>query len=308
MMPDINRVCVTGGAGFIGSHLVRQLLKQRKQVVVIDNLSVGVRDNIPHQAEFIEGDIRDKAVADVAAGCDALIHLAARVAIRSSFDFIVEDTSANVVGTASLLHAISTRPTRVKQFLLASSMAVYAEGEAHRGVSETHPIAPLSPYGVSKFAAEMLVQQACRKAGIDAGILRLFNTYGKGQALSPYVGVVTIFANAMKEGRTPSIFGDGNQCRDFVHAEDVAQAFIKALNVTNNGNIYNIGSGHGHTVNQVYQAIANAIGYEKAPAYAEAAPGELRYSIADISKAREVLDYKPLHSFLDSITSVVNQI
>ena len=301
-----NRICVTGGAGFIGSHLVRELLRQGEKVVVIDNLSVGLRENVPAEAEFIEGDILDPAVAAEAASCDAIIHLAARVAIRSSFEFIVEDTTTNVVGTASLLRAISAaEPPRVRKFLFASSMAVYAEGAPHRGVDENHAVAPLSPYGVSKYAAELLVQQVCASAGIDAGILRLFNTYGNGQALSPYVGVVTIFADAMRQGRAPTIFGDGEQCRDFVHVEDVAQGFVKALGVSNNGQIYNIGSGQGRTVNEVFSAIAAALEFDQPALHEAAVPGELRYSIADTGTARDRLGYQPLNSFTDAIASVV---
>lgn len=309
MSAAANRICVTGGAGFIGSHVVHELLKTGREVVVIDDLSVGQRDKVPPGAEFIEGDILDPDVAAAAARCDSVIHLAARVAIRSSFEFIVEDTTTNVVGTASLLRAIgAAEAASVKQFLFASSMAVYAEGAPDRAIDENHAIAPLSPYGVSKYAAEMLVQQVCARNGIDAGILRLFNTYGQGQALSPYVGVVTIFADAINQGRAPTIFGDGDQCRDFVHVEDVAQAFVKALDVRNNGRVYNIGSGQGRSVNEVFAAIADALGFDQAALHESAVAGELRYSIADIGTARERLDYHPLHSFNDAIASVVCQV
>lgn len=308
MLSDLKKVCVTGGAGFIGSHLVRELLDGGFEVIVIDNLSVGLRENVPSQAELIEGDILDPEVAHAAVDCDAVIHLAARVAIRSSFEYIVEDTATNVVGTASLLRAVSASDAaRVRKFLFASSMAVYAEGADGMCQSENHTIAPLSPYGVSKFAAEMLVQNVCDKAEIDAGILRLFNTYGRGQLPSPYVGVATIFANAMRQGVTPTIFGDGNQLRDFVHVADVVQGFLKALTTATNGEVFNIGSGVGQTVNDVYDAISTTIGFGKTPLYAASVPGELRYSVADITKAEENLGYLPCYSFPDSIGSVVRQ-
>ena len=305
---NIQTVCITGGAGFIGSHLARQLLAAGKKVVVLDNFSVGLRANIPTDADIIEGDILDAEVAKAATQYDAIIHLAARVAIRSSFEHIVQDTHTNVVGTATLLNALGSNPGNVKKFLLASSMAVYSEGSADAAIKETHPIKPLSPYGTSKYAAELLVQQACARVGVDAGILRLFNTYGNGQALSPYVGVVTIFANAIKAGTTPQIFGSGEQCRDFVHADDIAQGFTKALSHQNNGQVYNLGSGVGLSVNQVYAAIANALGWKAAPVYAAKVPGEMQYSVADISKAKNLLGYLPQHNFVESIASIVHQI
>lgn len=305
MSAAMKTVCVTGGAGFIGSHLVRKLLGLGCSVRVIDNLSVGLRENVPPQADFIEGDIADPAVAAAAAQCEVLIHLAARVAIRSSFEFIVEDANTNVVGTASLLRAASSEAAHTRKFLFASSMAVYGESQAGSKVSEQHTIAPLSPYGVSKYAGEMLVRQVCAASHIDAGILRLFNTYGRGQRLSPYVGVATIFANAMRQGKAPTIFGDGEQCRDFVHVEDVAQAFVQAMHSDCEGEVFNIGSGRGYTVNTVYRAIARALDFSLPPRYADAVPGELRYSVADIGKAAGRLAYRPEHEFSESIAAVV---
>lgn len=301
----MKKVCVTGGAGFIGSRVVRGLLERDIDVVVIDNLSVGNKENVPAPAVLLEADILDAAIADEVASCDAVVHMAARVAIRSSFEFVVEDTSANVVGTANLLRAATAERSQVKKFLLASSMAVYADSPAPNPINEEYAVLPVSPYGVSKLAAEMLVRQMCAERGIDSATLRLFNTYGTGQTLSPYVGVVTIFANAMREGKAPTIFGDGEQRRDFVHVEDVAQGFLKALTHTTGGETFNIGSGTALTVNEVYRAIADALAFDQPPAYADAVAGELRNSIADNSKARKSIEFSPQHAFASSIGDVL---
>lgn len=304
----MKKVCVTGGAGFIGSRVVRGLLERDIDVVVVDNLSVGSKDNVPAPAVLLEADILDAQIADEVASCDAVIHMAARVAIRSSFDFVVEDTSTNVVGTANLLRAACAEKSQVKKFLLASSMAVYADSAQPDAIAEDYPVLPVSPYGVSKLAAEMIVRQMCAERGIDSATLRLFNTYGTGQTLSPYVGVVTIFANAMREGKAPTIFGDGEQRRDFVHVEDVAQGFLNALEHETQGQTFNIGSGTGLTVNEVYRAIAQALGFEQPPAYADAVAGELRNSIADNSNARNVIKFSPVHEFSTSIGDVLKGI
>ncbi|MCB1704806.1 MAG: NAD-dependent epimerase/dehydratase family protein [Halioglobus sp.] len=305
MSKTVKKACVTGGAGFIGSQVVRNLLARDIDVVVIDNLSVGRRENVPAAATLVEADILDSAVMDDIAGCDAVFHLAARVAIRSSFEFVVEDTTANVVGTANVLRGATRADSRVRKFILASSMAVYADSPQPTPISEDYTLQPVSPYGVSKLAAEMLVRQMCDQSGIDSAVLRLFNTYGRGQALSPYVGVATIFANAMREGRAPSIFGDGEQRRDFIHVEDVAQGFINAMLHPTEGKVFNIGSGQALTVNQVYSAIAQALNFDQPPVYAEAVPGELRNSIADNSRARQTIEFNPKHVFADTIAGVL---
>jgi nucleoside-diphosphate-sugar epimerase len=298
--------CVTGGAGFIGSHLVRRLLARGMRVRVIDNLSVGRREAVPDEVEFVHGDILDPAVAAQVCDCDVVFHLAARVAIRSSFDFLVEDTTTNVLGTATLLKAVAAAPERrVRRFLFASSMAVYPDRDAAVPIPETTPLEPISPYGVSKMAGEMLVRQVCEELGIDPVVLRLFNTYGTGQAFSPYVGVVTIFARTLLEGGTPRIFGDGEQRRDFVHVDDVARGFVAAMDHGLPGRVYNMGSGRGLTVNAVYRAVAAALGVDTPAEHVDAVPGEVRNSIADIARAGADLRYEPAHRFESSIGDVL---
>jgi UDP-glucose 4-epimerase len=300
--------CVTGGAGFIGSHLVRALLARGMQVRVLDDLSVGKAENVPREATLIRGDILDpKVTARAVVGCDVVFHLAARVAIRASFDHVVEDTTCNVAGTASVLRAAGDSST-VRKFITASSMAVYSDGPGPVPIAESYRAEPVSPYGISKLAAERLTHCLCAAKGVDSVVLRLFNTYGPGQAFSPYVGVVTIFVNRMLKGEEPDIFGDGEQCRDFVHVQDVAGAFVQAMDAEVTGETFNVGTGIPVSVNSVFHSVRQAMGLSLAARYVPAVPGELRYSVADIGRAQKALGYEPTHSFDSSVGQVVEEI
>jgi UDP-glucose 4-epimerase len=302
------RACVTGGAGFIGSHLVRRLLGENLEVVVIDNLSVGRRDNLPDGAELVVGDILDKnAMMAAVKGCDVVFHLAARVAIRSSFEFVVEDTMTNVAGTASVLRAAAESGS-VRKVVSTSSMAVYADASSPQPVSEEHPVRPVSPYGISKLAAENLTHSLCAAAGMDSVVLRLFNTYGIGQKFSPYVGVVTIFVNKLARSERPVIFGDGLQARDFVHVNDIVSGFVSAMNAGITRETVNIGTGHATTVNELYRLVSRHCGSSLEPVYADPVPGELRYSIAGIEKARRLIGYNSSHALATSLPPVIDEI
>ncbi len=197
---------MTGGAGFIGSHLTRALLASGRQVTVLDNLSVGKREAVPEGARFVHGDIRDEShLADALAGVDCVFHLAAQVTIRGSFDRFYEDLDTNVMGTARLLRALD--PARVKWFTLASSMAVYADAPTPAPIDESHPTRPLSPYGIGKLAAEGVSRQILEARGIPCTVVRYFNTFGPGQTYTPYVGVITIFVTRLlrERSRSPSL-------------------------------------------------------------------------------------------------------
>lgn len=308
MKPNPQRVFVTGGAGFIGSHLVNALLARGHQVTVFDNLSVGLRENIPDGVKLIVGDILDtQSVQNAIAGHDALIHLAARVAIRSSFEFAIEDTSTNVVGTASVMRAAQLAGG-VKRAIAASSMAVYADAPSSAPIAETHPTAPVSPYGISKLALEQLIHGMASNAGMSSAVLRLFNTYGPRQSLSPYVGVVTIFVNKLLRGEAPTVFGDGEQCRDFVHVEDVANAFVSAVESDVNGETFNIGTSHATSVNDILAQLMTILRADVKPIHLAAVPGELRFSVANIAKAQQLLNYHPVHVLATALAPVVEEI
>lgn len=302
------KVCVTGGAGFIGSKLVHALAERGVDVTVVDDLSVGSRNALPSSARFVQADIRDtEAMQNALHGCEMVYHLAARVAVRSSFEFVVADTSVNVVGTASVLRAAQLAAT-VKRVIFTSSMAVYADAPLGTLIDEQWPTKPLSPYGISKLTAEALVHQLCAHAGMSSVVLRLFNTYGLGQQLSPYVGAITIFCDRIAHGQPPKIFGDGNQSRDFVHVNDVVPALIKASLSNTSGETFNVGTGAPTTINQVVVALQAALGTSYTPEHLDAVAGELRCSVADIQKAQKLLGYAPVHVFRDSVIDVARQL
>lgn len=302
-------VFITGGAGFVGSHVTRALLSRGVEVTVFDNLSVGRREAVPAGARLVVGDVCDAdAVQRALAGHRSVLHLAARVAIRSSFDFVVEDTTTNVVGTAALMRA-ALRDGGIGQLVAASSMAVYADSLAAVPIDERHPTEPASPYGISKLALERLVHTMARSAGIRSTVLRFFNTYGPGQALSPYVGAVTIFTHALMRAESPTVFGDGLQCRDFVHVQDITQGCMLALQRMHPAGLtLNLGTGVATSVLQIVQAVQAALDRPGPVRHAAAVPGELRYSIADIGLARRVLRYAPVHDLGSALPPVVRAI
>jgi len=286
------RVLVTGGAGFIGSFLVRRLLASGCEVVILDNLSTGSRDRLPHGANLVIGDCRDPQMCDRAfAGCDGVVHLAAAVSVRASIEQFLPDAENNIMGTLQVLRA--AKNAKVKKIVYASSMAVYADRDRPEPVPETWPTRPDSPYGTSKLAGELYTLLVGRDAGIPAAAVRYFNTYGPNQTFTPYVGVVTIFINKLLKGETPAIFGDGEQCRDFVYVDDIAQATQLALESEVAGEIFNVGTGNATTVNEVASQIVARLKPGLQLPHAPAQPGELRNSIADITKARKLLGYVP---------------
>jgi UDP-glucose 4-epimerase len=304
-MTAFSHALVTGGAGFIGSHLTRRLLASGRHVTVIDNLSVGRREAVPEGARFVHGDIRDEpAVVDALADVDCVFHLAAQVTIRGSFDRFDEDLDVNVMGTARLLRAVDS--SRVKWFTLASSMAVYADALSPTPISESHLTQPISPYGVGKLAAEGVSRQILEARGIPFTALRFFNTFGPGQTFTPYVGVITIFVTRLLRGERITIFGDGDQQRDFVHVDDIV-AGTSATPGRQPGT-YNLGSGRGTTLNQLAAMLIAKLSPGTVPLYAPAHAGELRYSVADVSAARKALGYWPQRTLERDIGSVVDDI
>lgn len=288
------KILITGGAGFIGSNLAKYFLKKGVPVVVLDNLSTGYRENVPAHSDltFVQGDILDPETLDRAIlGCDRVCHLAAAVGNVRSIETPAEDSRINVIGTLHVLDA--ARKTGIRKFVYSSSAAIFGEPVA-MPIGEEHPLAPDSPYGVSKLAGELHARCYAKIYEMDVICLRYFNVYGPNQRYDAYGNVIPIFATKKRRGEPFTIFGDGEQTRDFVHVDDVAQANFLAATRPNVGGTYNIGSGRSITVNHLAK-IMNEAGEEAAVKvhYTDARKGEVKHSLADIGKARKKLGYVP---------------
>lgn len=304
-MARYQHALVTGGAGFIGSHLARCLLDEGMAVTVLDDLSVGTRERVDPRARFVDGDVRKRDDVRMALdGVDCVFHLAARVTIRGSFEAARDDADVNLLGTITVANAID--PDRVGHLTLASSMAVYAEGLPGVPVREDHPQEPISPYGVSKWAAERVVRQLVEPRGVRCSVVRYFNTYGPGQTYTPYVGVITIFVTRLLRGEPITIFGDGQQCRDFVHVDDIVQGTVRTLHGP--PGTYNLGTGVGTTVNEVAALLVERLAPGTVPRHGPEQSGELRYSVADIGAARRATGYAPAGRLEARLGDVVAEI
>lgn len=301
---SIRRVVVTGGAGFIGSHLTEALLARGLEVVVYDNLSTGQRDNVPTGAELVEGDIRDlEHLTAAMRGAQAVHHLAARVSVRDSLPNFAEDAEINLLGTLRVLQACAA--TKPQRMILASSMAVYADSPTPAPVAESYATRPLSPYGVAKLAAEHYCLQIAPHIGVRPMILRFFNTYGTRQTDTPYVGVISIFIRRLLRGEAPTIFGAGTQCRDFVHVSDIVAANVCCLEADTDACVCNVGTGRATSVNQIAALLTQRLAPQLAPRHAPAQPGELQNCVADVAQAARVLGYHPRGKLEERIDEVI---
>jgi len=298
-----SKAFVSGGAGFIGSHIVEKLLHRGIKTVVLDDLSVGKKENIPGEAELIIGDVCEPQIVQKAlTEVDFVIHLAARVSIRDSFRSFIEDARTNVMGTVNLLKHIEG--SAVKKFIYASSMATYGDS-MYLPIDEKHPLDPTSPYGISKLASEKYVQCFCKQHGIDPVILRYFNTYGPRQTLTPYVGVITIFIQKLLREEDLPIFGDGRQVRDFISVDDVAEATLLAMDYAGPINTFNVGSGTGTDINSLAQILKEAMKKSTKIEYLPKQPGEPTDSIADITLAKKELGFTPRWSLEQKLPEVI---
>ena len=282
---SVTHVLITGGAGFIGHHLAHALCARGTAVTVLDDLSMGKRANVPAAARFIEGDVRDAATVRAALdGVDAVLHQAAIVSIRASVEHFVRDAEVNLLGTLTLLQQMAGRP--IRRALLASSMAVYADSPTPAPLAESAPAVPIAPYGIAKLAAERYWLLMGAQLGIPATALRYFNTYGPNQTFTPYVGVITIFIQRLLAGQLPVIFGDGEQRRDFIHVDDIVAANLAVLDAPEAavaGRVFNVGTGHATSVNEIAAGLIAILAPGRAPEYAPAQAGEMRNAIADAS-------------------------
>jgi nucleoside-diphosphate-sugar epimerase len=289
------RVLVTGGGGFIGSHLVRALLERGDSVRVLDDWSTGLRSRLQGlrgDLAVLDGDIRDEAAARAAVeGCDAVLHEAAQVSVAASVEAPRHAADVNVTGLATMLQAaLGAGATR---FVLASSCAVYGEPRSEEQ-SEDDETAPASPYAASKLAGEAFVRAACRE-GLRGVSLRYFNVFGAGQRPdSAYAAVVPAFAQALREGRTLEIHGDGEQSRDLVHVGDVVRANLAALQAPDAalGRAFNVGTGRATSVNELARLMAGELAVPLKATHGAARAGDVRRSRASVRRAESELGFR----------------
>jgi len=292
------RAVVTGGAGFIGSHVVDALVARGDEVHVLDDLSHGAMEYVPPEAQLHEGDIREEtALVFGAVQPEVCFHLAAQADVRVSVERPDFDADVNVVGTLHVLEAARRHGTKV--VFSSTGGAIY--GECDGPAPEDHPRAPLAPYGVSKLAGEEYIAAYNRLYGAGHVSLRYGNVYGPRQDPKGEAGVVAIFMNLLREGGTPRIFGDGTQMRDYVFVADVVAATLAAAE--HGGGVFNVGTGIETSVLDLYERIQRAAGVEREPAFADARPGELQRSVLDPSLARGELGWEPQRSLDDGLAA-----
>lgn len=287
------KVLVTGGAGFIGSNLVRQLVEDENDVTVIDNLLSGYRSNlVPFpQIRFIEGDIRDEAlVAEAITGVEVVFHLAASVGNKRSIDYPLIDADINVMGTLKVLE--SARREGVRKIVASSSAGIFGELKT-LPIREDHPVDPDTPYGSTKLCMEKECLAYAKLYDMDAVCLRYFNVYGPNQRFDAYGNVIPIFAFQMLRGEQLTIFGDGEQTRDFINVRDIVQANIKAAMANDLSGAFNIGSNGRITINRLVELLRETSGVEPQVVHGPPRPGDVRHSLADISAARHAFGFDP---------------
>ncbi|MDX6442329.1 MAG: UDP-glucose 4-epimerase [Gaiellaceae bacterium] len=281
---------VTGGAGFIGSHVVEALLARGDEVHVLDNLSKGKRERVAAGAELHVADIRDPDAVFDAVRPEAVFHLAAQADVRLSVEQPQVDADVNVLGTVRILEA--ARRHGAKVIFSSTGGAIY--GECTGPASESAERQPLAPYGTSKLCGEEYLATWNRLHGSRHVSLRFANVYGPRQEPHGEAGVVAIFMGLLHDGGTPRIYGDGSQTRDYVFVEDAVGAMLAALD--SEGGVFNVGTGVETSVLELYDAIQRASGVTREPAFAEARLGELQRSVLDISLAERELGWRPGHS------------
>jgi nucleoside-diphosphate-sugar epimerase len=292
------KALVTGGAGFIGSHIAQALCRKGARVIVLDNLSLGSIENLAwkksrDELDFVQGEISErKLVRDVVAGCDWIFHEAALPSVPLSVSKPLETNRDNLDGGLELL--VAARDAKVKRFVFASSSAIYGDSEVSPK-NEALPPDPLSPYALQKYAVEKYAQLFHRLYGLETVSLRYFNVFGPRQSFdSPYSGVIAKFCTTILQGKRPTLFGDGLQSRDFVYVENVVSANLLAAERPSEhvaGKVFNIGGGQSITLLQLLDELNRLTGQTLAPEFGPPRTGDVRFSEADISAATRDLSY-----------------
>ncbi len=300
----IHKALVTGGAGFIGSHLVEALVQKGCEVLVLDNLSSGHLSNlepVKDKISLIQGDIKDEQLLEkLTQGCDAIFHQAAVVSVTKTVEEPVFSAQVNDLGTIKVLDA--ARKNKVRRVVMASSSAVYGDAPQLPKIESMIP-APLSPYAVQKLTNEYYASLYHRLYGVGTACLRYFNVYGPRQdPSSPYSGVISIFMMCALQGKSPVIYGDGHQTRDFVFVKDVVQAnLLAATSEAAPGKVLNVGTSNSVEVNTLWKMIAGMANYDGEAEHEAPRPGDIIHSLSGIQRAKEMLGFEPSVSFEEGL-------
>lgn len=283
------KVLVTGGAGFIGSHIVDLLIDKEYKVVVVDNLSHGKLKNINLKASFYNVDIRDKIIKNIFAEekPDYVIHEASQISVSNSIKDPISDAEINIIGGINILEAC--KENKVKKIIYPASAAIFGEPE-YLPIDEKHPLNMLSPYGVSKHTVEHYLEVYNKLYGIDYVSLRCSNVYGPRQDSSGEGGVVSIFCSKMINGERPIIFGDGEQIRDFIYVKDVAEATIISMESSKSG-VYNVCSNTKVSINKLVELINNNLNKDIKSIYVDAKKGDIMISLMSNNKIKSILKW-----------------
>jgi len=298
---------VTGGAGFIGSHLSEEIARRGHAVRVADSLITGKRSNLDHVADvdFREGDLADLEFArQVVQGCDFVLHQAAIPSVPRSVQDPITSNRANVDATLNVL--VAARDAGIKRLVFAGSSSAYGDTPT-LPKSEEMPSDPLSPYALQKVVGEQYLQMFTRLYGLETVSIRYFNVFGPRQdPSSPYSGVISVFATALLEHRSPTIYGDGGQTRDFTYVSNVVDGVLRACEAPYaSGQVINVATGGRISLNELYAEMKKIVGAGPEPTYAAPRKGDVRDSQAAIGKAREILGYEPIVSFEEGLERTI---
>jgi UDP-glucose 4-epimerase len=300
------KVLVTGGAGFIGSHLVDALIKKGHRVIVVDNLLAGKKENINPRAKFYKIDVGSNKLNSVfkREKPDFIFHLAAQINVRYSIEDPIFDAQSNIIGGLNILE--NCRKYGVKKIIFSSTGgAMYGPGPKIIPTPESHPALPIAPYGISKLTTEKYLDFYFKVFGIPYIALRLANVYGPRQDTRGEAGVIAIFADKLLKNQMPRINGNGRQTRDYIYVGDVSDAFLLALKSKKNG-VYNIGTARETSVNEVYKRITEATAKKIKAKHGPAIKGEARRSALNSGQAKKDLGWRPKVNLKEGIKKTVN--
>lgn len=299
------KILITGGAGFIGSHVAEEFINSEYEVVVLDNLSTGKIENIPNHVKFLEFDIIHNDLSNLLKSekPQAVVHLAAQPDVSTSIKYPVKDAKNNILGSINLFE--SCVQAEIEKIIYISTAAVYGEPK-DLPVSEAHPIAPGSPYGKSKYIPEMYLKYYRDFFSLDYTILRIANAYGPRQVSSAEGGVASIFMDKLFHGEKPVIYGDGKQTRDFIYVKDIARAVKLSLENNSKEFIYNVSTSLQISINELLNTLKKLLNNKIEPILEPAKKGDIKFNYLDNSKIKKNISWEPLYSLQEGLEEMVS--